>query len=83
VRLSGGVAAHRDRGGWGFNAIVARAWREYPAQPWRSESCRFSTGPAVVAKVTDVVGLYLAPPEKAVVLCVTEKSQIEAETTPP
>jgi transposase len=57
---------------------VARAWREYRVAPWRSESFRFSTDPELVAKVTDVVGLYLAPPENAVVLCVDEKSQIQA-----
>jgi len=60
------------------DATVARAWREYGVQPWRAESFRFSTDPQLVAKVTDVVGLYLAPPENAVVLCVDEKSQIQA-----
>ena len=47
-------------------------------QPWRSETFKFSTDPELVAKVTDVVGLYLAPPENAIVLCVDEKSQIQA-----
>jgi transposase len=60
------------------NATVARAWREVGVQPWRSQSFRFSTDPELVAKVTDVVGLYLAPPENAIVLCVDEKSQIQA-----
>ncbi|MEV8085832.1 IS630 family transposase [Pseudarthrobacter oxydans] len=60
------------------NATVARAWREYGVQPWRSGTFKFSTDPELVAKVTDVVGLYLAPPENAVVLCVDEKSQIQA-----
>lgn len=60
------------------NATVARAWREYGVQPWRSETFKFSTDPELVAKVTDVVGLYLAPPENAIVLCVDEKSQIQA-----
>lgn len=41
-------------------------------QPWRAETFKFSTDPELVAKVTDVVGLYLAPPENAVVLCVDE-----------
>ena len=59
-------------------ATVARAWRAYGIQPWRAESFRFSTDPELVGKVTDVVGLYLAPPENAVVLCVDEKSQIQA-----
>jgi transposase len=60
------------------NATVARAWRQVGVQPWRAASFRFSTDPELVAKVTDVVGLYLAPPENAVVLCVDEKSQIQA-----
>ena len=60
------------------DATVARAWREYGIQPWRSETFKFSTDPELVAKVTDVVELYLAPPENAVVLCVDEKSQIQA-----
>jgi transposase len=60
------------------NRTVATAWREYGIQPWRSETFKFSTDPELVAKVTDVVGLYLAPPENAVVLCVDEKSQIQA-----
>jgi transposase len=60
------------------NTTVARAWREVGVQPWRAESFRFSTDPQLVAKVTDVVGLYLAPPDNAIVLCVDEKSQIQA-----
>jgi transposase len=60
------------------DTTVARAWREYRVQPWRAQSFRFSTDPELIAKVTDVVGLYLAPPQNAVVLCVDEKSQIQA-----
>jgi transposase len=60
------------------NATVARAWRDYGVQPWRAETFKFSTDPELVAKVTDVVGLYLAPPQNAIVLCVDEKSQIQA-----
>lgn len=60
------------------NATVARTWRQYGIQPWRSGTFKFSTDPELIAKVTDVVGLYLAPPENAIVLCVDEKSQIEA-----
>ena len=60
------------------NATVATAWREYGVQPWRTETFKFSTDPELVAKVSDVVGLYLAPPENAIVLCVDEKSQIQA-----
>jgi transposase len=60
------------------DATVARAWRRYHVQPWRRETFKFSTDPELVAKVRDVVGLYLDPPEKAIVLCVDEKSQIQA-----
>jgi hypothetical protein len=60
------------------NATVARAWRDYGVQPWRSQTFKFSSDPQLVATVTEVVGRYLAPPENAVVLCVDEKSQIQA-----
>lgn len=60
------------------NRTVATAWREYGVQPWRAETFKFSTDPELVAKVTDVVGLYLEPPQNAIVLCVDEKSQIQA-----
>jgi hypothetical protein len=60
------------------NASVARAWRSYGVKPWQAESFRFSTDPELVGKVTDICGLYLAPPENAIVLCVDEKSQIQA-----
>jgi transposase len=60
------------------DATVARAWRRYHVQPWRRETFKFSTDPALEAKVRDVVGLYLDPPEKAIVLCIDEKSQIQA-----
>jgi transposase len=60
------------------DATVARAWRRYHVQPWRRETFKFSTDPELEAKVRDVVGLYLDPPEKAIVLCVDEKSQIQA-----
>jgi DDE superfamily endonuclease/Winged helix-turn helix len=60
------------------DATVARAWRAYRVQPWRSGTFKFSTDPELEAKVCDVVGLYLNPPEHAIVLCVDEKSQIQA-----
>ena len=60
------------------SSTVAKAWREAGVAPWRVETFKFSTDPELVAKVTDVVGLYLAPPENAIVLCVDEKSQIQA-----
>jgi transposase len=60
------------------NVKVAKVWREYGLQPWRTESVKFSTDPQLEAKVRDVVGLYLNPPDKAVVLCVDEKPQAQA-----
>ena len=60
------------------NSTIARAWRSYGIKPWKAESFRFSTDPELVGKVTDICGLYLAPPENAIVLCVDEKSQIQA-----
>lgn len=60
------------------DATVARAWRRYGVKPWRRENFKFSTDPELEAKVRDVVGLYLNPPANAIVLCVDEKSQIQA-----
>ena len=60
------------------DATVARCWRRLGLQPWRRETFKFSTDPELEAKVRDVIGLYLDPPQKAVVLCVDENSQIQA-----
>ena len=60
------------------NFTVATVWRRWGLQPWRRETFKFSTDPELEAKIRDVVGLYLNPPEKAVVLSVDEKSQIQA-----
>jgi len=57
---------------------VARIWRAFGLKPHLRESFKLSTDPFFVEKVRDVVGLYLAPPEKALVLCVDEKSQVQA-----
>jgi len=57
---------------------VQRIWRAFGLQPHRLESFKLSSDPDFVAKVRDVVGLYVAPPEHAIVLCVDEKSQIQA-----
>jgi transposase len=57
---------------------VARIWRAFGLQPHRQETWKLSKDPLFVDKVRDVVGLYLNPPERAVVLCVDEKSQIQA-----
>lgn len=59
-------------------SAVSRIWRAFGLQPHRQESWKLSRDPQFVAKVRDVVGLYLDPPERAVVLCVDEKSQIQA-----
>lgn len=60
------------------NVWVARIWRRWGLQPWRRETFKFSTDPELDAKIRDVVGLYLNPPDKAVVLSIDEKSQIQA-----
>jgi transposase len=60
------------------NVKVADVWREQGLQPWRAESFKFSTDPRLEARVRDVIGLYLNPPDKAVVLCVDEKPQAQA-----
>ena len=57
---------------------VCRIWRAFSLQPHRSESFKLSTDPLFVEKVRDIVGLYLQPPERALVLCVDEKSQMQA-----
>lgn len=57
---------------------VHRIWKAFGLQPHRQETWKLSRDPLFIDKVRDVVGLYLAPPERAVVLCVDEKSQIQA-----
>jgi len=57
---------------------VGRIWRAFGLQPHRVETFKLSSDPLFIDKVRDVVGLYLAPPEHALVLCVDEKSQIQA-----
>jgi len=57
---------------------VSRIWRAFALQPQRAETFKLSPDPLLIDKVRDVVGLYLNPPEKAVVFCVDEKSQIQA-----
>jgi transposase len=57
---------------------IARIWRAFGLRPHRSESFKLSTDPLLIEKVRDIVGLYLNPPDRAVVLCVDEKPQIQA-----
>lgn len=60
------------------HATISRIWRAFGLQPHRSETFKLSPDPLLVEKVRDIVGLYVNPPEHAVVLCVDEKSQIQA-----
>jgi transposase len=59
-------------------ASVHRIWRAFALQPHRSETFKLSKDPLFIDKVRDIVGLYLNPPDRALVLCVDEKSQIQA-----
>ena len=59
-------------------SAVHRIWKAFGLQPHRQETWKLSKDPQFIEKVRDVVGLYLNPPERAVVLCVDEKSQIQA-----
>ena len=74
----------RDATHWSLRSMAAavghapstihRIWRAFGLQPHRSETFKLSTDPLFVEKVRDIVGLYLDPPERALVLCVDEKS---------
>jgi transposase len=78
----------RDATHWSTRAMAARSglsqttvsriWRAFGLQPHRTETFKLSPDPLFVEKVRDIVGLYLDPPERALVLCVDEKSQIQA-----
>jgi transposase len=59
-------------------SAISRIWRAFALQPHRTETFKLSKDPLFVEKVRDIVGLYLNPPDKALVLCVDEKSQIQA-----
>jgi transposase len=59
-------------------STIHRIWKAFGLQPHRSETFKLSSDPFFVEKVRDIVGLYMAPPERALVLCVDEKSQIQA-----
>src|SRR5215217_2749261 len=59
-------------------STVGRIWRAFGLQPHRSETFKLSTDPLFAEKVRDIIGLYLAPPDRALVLCVDEKSQVQA-----
>ena len=57
---------------------ISRIWQAFWLQPHRSETFKLSPDPQLVEKVRDIVGLYVNPPDHALVLCVDEKSQIQA-----
>jgi transposase len=59
-------------------SAVHRIWRAFALQPHRTETFKLSADPLFIEKVRDIVGLYLQPPDRALVLCVDEKSQIQA-----
>jgi transposase len=69
--------AMAKRAGLSRNSIH-RIWQAFSLAPHRSETFKLSKDPLFIEKVRDIVGLYLAPPERALVLCVDEKSQIQA-----
>jgi transposase len=75
-RLADWLARHR--GLQVSHDSIAALWRRFCLQPHRTEGFKFSTDPALEAKIRDVVGLYLDPPKGAVVVCMDEKSQIQA-----
>jgi transposase len=65
-------------------STVGRIWRAFGLKPHRADTFKLSTDPFFVGKVRDVVGLYLSPPQKAIVLCVDERPQVQAlERTQP
>ena len=66
-----------QRAGLSQSAIV-RIWHAFGLQPHRVENFKFSKDPQFVEKVRDIVGLYMNPPQRAVVLCIDEKSQVQA-----
>ena len=82
----------RDAAHWSTRAMakrsglsqtaVSRIWRAFGLQPHRSKTFKLSKDPLFIDKVRDIVGLYLDPPDKALVLCVDEKSQIQALDRP-
>ena len=63
----------------GFSHMtISRVWRAFGLQPHRTETFKLSPDPLLIPKIRDIVGLYMHPPDHAVVLCVDEKSQIQA-----
>src|SRR5437879_11468984 len=61
-----------------YDETISRIWRAFGLQPHRSETFKLSPDPLFIEKIRDIVGLYMNPPDHAVVFCVDEKSQIQA-----
>lgn len=59
-------------------STIGRIWRTFELKPHREDSWKLSNDPQFVEKVYDIIGLYLSPPESAVVYCVDEKSEVQA-----
>jgi len=59
-------------------STIVRVWHTFGLQPHRTETFKLSTDPFFIEKTRDIVGLYMSPPENAIVLCVDEKSQVQA-----
>jgi hypothetical protein len=66
------------QGGGGSQTAISRIWRAFSLQPHRSQTFKLSKDPLFVERVRDIVGLYMSPPDRALVLCVDDKSQIQA-----
>src|SRR5580698_10339451 len=81
-------ATPRDATHWSLRSLaravglapstIHRIWKAFSLQPHRAETFKLSTDPLFVEKVRDIVGLYMSPPDRAIVLCVDEKSQVQA-----
>jgi transposase len=59
-------------------STVARIWKAFGLQPWQAETLKLSSDPLVVDKMKDIVGLYMNPPDHAVLVCVDEKTAVQA-----
>ena len=77
VQVEDVITKTAEKTGLAQTAVV-RIWRAFGLQPHRVENFKFSKDPQFVEKVRDIVGLYLNPPDRAIVLCVDEKSQVQA-----
>ena len=60
------------------HSTINRIWRAFGLQPHRTDTFKLSSDPLFIEQVRDIVGLYLNPPDRALVLCVDEKTQIQA-----